>query len=179
MTIQEAVSSPLGDREVNIQQVYLDQEGDLPVLGKISLWKKKKLITQQRPFSAGQIQSSFYKREGCREICKPWNVSERSVPCKRFCSTCILEIIGFSKAAHNRNHWTMGLSSSPGLSLIGLNNLTPKSFFATQQKPEAFVLRTAGRTGGGSLGVSVLPREFRYMEFQPSLISQMAAKETS
>lgn len=117
-----------------------------------------KLITQQRPFSAGRTRGSFCKREERTEICKFRNVSERSAPSKRFCSTCVLKIMGFSKAAHNRNHSTMGLSSSPGLSLIGLNNLTQKSLFATQRKPEAFVLRTAGRTGGDSLGDSVLSR---------------------
>ena len=40
------------------------------------------------------------------EICQSWNASKRSVPSKIFCSSCILEIMGFSKAAHNRIHWT-------------------------------------------------------------------------
>lgn len=144
------------------QHRYLHKAGFiLTRRGTCQSWERphyNKLITQQRPFSAGQIQGSFTKEKSLEKFANPEMSQKRSVPSKRFCSPCILEIMGFAKTAHNRNHWTMRLSSSPGLTLIGLNNLTQKSLFAIQQKPEAFVPRTAGRTGGGKPGVSALPR---------------------
>ena len=106
------------------------------------------------PSLLGKSKVPFYKREEFSEICKPWNVKKkkkkkkkkRSVPSKRFCNPCVLEIMGFSKTAHNRNPGTMRLSSSPGLSLIGLNNLTQKSLFAIQQKNQRHL---SGELQGG------------------------------